>query len=219
MDCCSVAQWCLTLRPHGLQHARLSCPSPSPRVCSNSSPLSQWCYPTISSSVGPAPSPPAFSLSQHQGLFQWVHSLHQVAKVLELQHQSFQWIFRVDFLWDWLVWSPCCPGNSQESSPAPQFKSTNSSRLSLLYGPALTSIHDSWKNHSFGYKDLSRQIKTVNKCRIKKSAMQETRVWSLSWKDLLEKGMATHSSILAWRIPWTEEPGGLQSMASQTVRH
>ena len=47
-----------------------------------------------------SPSPPAFSLSQHQGLFQWVSSLHQVAKVLEfeLQHQSFQWIFRTDFL-------------------------------------------------------------------------------------------------------------------------
>ena len=58
------------------------------------------------------PSPPALNLSQHQGLFQWVISLHQVAKSLELQlqHQSFQWIFRVDFLWDWLVWSPCIQG-------------------------------------------------------------------------------------------------------------
>ena len=43
-------------------------------------------------------------------------------------------------------------------------------------------------------------------------AMQETWIQSLGWKDLLEKGMATHSSILEWRIPWTEEPGGLQSM-------
>ena len=50
-----------------------------------------------------SPSPPALNLSQHQGLFQWVSSLHQVAKALELQHQSFQWIFRTDFLWDWLV--------------------------------------------------------------------------------------------------------------------
>ena len=59
-----------------------------------------------------SPSPPAFHLSQHQGLFQWVSSSHQVAKVLELQlqHQSFQWIFRPDFLYDWLVWSPCCQG-------------------------------------------------------------------------------------------------------------
>ena len=49
--------------------------------------------------------------------------------------------------------------------------------------------------------------------------MRETRVPSLGWEDLLEKGMATHSSILAWRIPWTEEPGGLQSMGSQRVEH
>ena len=51
------------------------------------------------------------------------------------------------------------------------------------------------------------------------SAMQETWVSSLGWEDPLEKGMATHSSILAWRIPWTEESGGLQSMGSQRVRH
>ena len=50
-------------------------------------------------------------------------------------------------------------------------------------------------------------------------AMQETWVQSLGWEDPLEKGMATHSSILAWRIPWTEEPGGLQSMGSQRVGH
>ena len=50
-------------------------------------------------------------------------------------------------------------------------------------------------------------------------AAQETWIQSLGWKDPLEKGMATHSSILAWRIPWTEEPGGLQSMGSQRIRH
>ena len=80
----------------------------------------------------PSPSLPAFNLSQHQGLFQWVSSLHPVAKVLELQHQPFQWIFRVDFLWDWLVWSPCCPRDSQESSSALQFGGINSSALCLL---------------------------------------------------------------------------------------
>ena len=81
---------------------------------------------------------PALSLSQHQGLFQWVASSHQVAKVLEfqLQQQSFQWLFRVDFLYDWLVWS-CYPKDPQESSPAPQVKSINSLVLSLLYGPTL----------------------------------------------------------------------------------
>ena len=72
-----------------------------------------------------SPSPPALNLSQHQGLFQWVGSSHQMAKVLELQHQSFQWISRVDFLQSWLVWSLCSPKDSQESSPRPKFKDTN----------------------------------------------------------------------------------------------
>ena len=77
------------------------------------------------------PSPPAFNLSQHQGLFQWISSLNQVDKVLEVQlhYQSFQWIFRTDFLQDWVVWSPCSPRDSQESSPTPQFKSINSSAM------------------------------------------------------------------------------------------
>ena len=98
-----------------------------------------------------SPSPPAFNLSQHKGLFKWVSSSHQVAKVLEfqLQHQSFQWIFRAVFLWDWLVWSPCRPRDSQQSSVTPQFKSISSSALSFLYGPTLTSMHDYWKNRSF----------------------------------------------------------------------
>ena len=50
-------------------------------------------------------------------------------------------------------------------------------------------------------------------------AIQETQVQSLGWEDSLEKGMANHSSIVAWRIPWTEEPSGLQFMGSQRVRH
>ena len=64
----------------------------------------------------------------------------------EAQHQSFQWIFKT-YLQDWLVWSPCSPRDSQESSPTAQFKSINSSALSFLYGPILTSIHDYWKKH------------------------------------------------------------------------
>ena len=63
-------------------------------------------------------------------------------------HQSFQWIFRTDFLYDWLVWSPCCPRDSQTSSPTPQFKTINSSALSLLHSPTLISIHDHRKNQS-----------------------------------------------------------------------
>ena len=96
-------------------------------------------------------SSPAFNLSQHHGLFHWVSSSHQAAKVLEfqLQHQSIQWIFRTDFLHGWLVWSPCSPRDSQEFSPTPQFKSIDSSALSFLYSPTLTSIHDYCKNRSF----------------------------------------------------------------------
>ena len=61
---------------------------------------------------------------------------------------SFQWTPRTDLLQDWLVGSPCSPRDSQESSPTPQFKSINSSALSILYSPTVTSIHDYWKNHS-----------------------------------------------------------------------
>ena len=66
--------------------------------------------------------PLLFSIFPSISLFQWVSSSHQLAKVLELQlqHQSFQWIFRIDFLYDWLVWSPCTPRDSQESSPTPK---------------------------------------------------------------------------------------------------
>ena len=88
-----------SLWPHGLQHARLPCPSLPPRVCSVSYPSSRWCHPTVSFSV--TASLPALCLSQHQGLSQWDGSLHQVAKGLELQYQSFQRLFRVDFLQNW----------------------------------------------------------------------------------------------------------------------
>ena len=89
-----------------------------------------------------SPSPPALNLSQHQGLFKWVSSSHQVDKVLEfqLQHQSFQWTPGTDLLQDGLVGSPCSPRDSQAPSPTPQFKSINSSALSFLYSPTLTSV-------------------------------------------------------------------------------
>ena len=97
-----------------------------------------------------SPSPLALNPSQHQGLFQWVNSSHEVAKVLEFQpqHQSFQWTPRTGLLQNGLVGSPCSPRDSQESSPTTQFKSINSSALSFLHNPTLTSIHDHWKNHS-----------------------------------------------------------------------
>ena len=78
----------------------------------------------------------AFNISQYRVLFKWISSSHQVAKLLgfQLQHQSFQWIFRVNFLYYWLVWS-CRPRDSQESSAAPQSKSSNSSTFILIYDP------------------------------------------------------------------------------------
>ena len=71
-----------SLGPHESQHARPPCPSPSPRVHSDSRPLSPWCHSATLSSV--VPSPPAPNPSQHQSLFQWVNSSHEVAKVLEV---------------------------------------------------------------------------------------------------------------------------------------
>ena len=97
-----------------------------------------------------SPSPPAPNPSQHQSLLQWVMRWHEVAKVLEfqLQHHSLQRNPRADLLQNGLVGSPCSPRDSQESPPTPQFKSINSSALSLLHSPTLTSIHDHWRNHS-----------------------------------------------------------------------
>ena len=97
-----------------------------------------------------SPSPSAPSPSQHKGLFQWVNSSHEVARVLEFQLQphSFQRNPRADLLPNGLVGSPCSPRDSQESSPTPQFKSINSSVLSLLHSLTLTSIHDHRKNQS-----------------------------------------------------------------------
>ena len=106
-----------SLWPHGLQDTWLSCPSLSLRVYSNSCPLSQWCYPTISFSVILLL---LSSIIPSIGLFSSEWALH--IRWLQLPCQSFQWIFRVVFLSDWKVCSVCCPRDAQESSPAPQFK-------------------------------------------------------------------------------------------------
>ena len=76
-----------SFRPRGLQHTRLPCPSPSPRVCSNTHPLTCWIGNAIQPSHPLSCPSPASNLSQHQGLFQWVSSLRQVAEVLEIQLQ------------------------------------------------------------------------------------------------------------------------------------
>ena len=128
--CYLVAQLCPTLCDP------MDCSTPGFPILHHLPDFAQTHVHWVNDSIPPShplspPFPPALSLSQHQGLFHWVGSFHQVTWVMELQlqHQSFQWIFRVDFLSDWLVWSPCCPRDSQESSPAPQFESINSSVL------------------------------------------------------------------------------------------
>ena len=90
-----------SLRPHESQYARPPFPSPTPRVYPNPCPLSRWCHPSFHPLS--SPSLPALNLSQHQGLFKWVSSSHQVDKVLEfqLQHQFFQWTPRTNLLY-WL---------------------------------------------------------------------------------------------------------------------
>ena len=133
----SVAQSCPTLCDP------MDCSAPGFPVYHQLPELAQshvhWVGDAIQPSHPLSPSSPAFILSQHQGLFKWVSSSHQVAKVLEfqLQHQSFQWTLRTDFLQDGLVGSPCSPRDSQESSPTPLLKSISSSALSFLYGPTL----------------------------------------------------------------------------------
>ena len=136
------------LQLHELQHARFPYPSLTPGTCSNSRPLSQWCHPTISSSVI------SFSCLQSlpaSGSFPIISQFFQsgsqsirasaLASALPMNIQGW-------FLLGLTGWSPCSPWDSQESSPTPQFKSINASALSFLYSSTLTSIHDHWKNHS-----------------------------------------------------------------------
>ena len=138
--------------PHGLHHARLPCPSPTPRNCSDSRPSSQWCHPTILSSVIPFssclqsfPASGSFSMSQFfaSGGQTIGASASGSAHPVNIQ--------------DWfpLGWTGLIslqsksPRDSQESSPTSQFKNISCSSLSILYSPNLPFIHDYWKNHSF----------------------------------------------------------------------
>ena len=111
--CCWVIQLCLT------PWDTMDCSTPCFPVLYYPPEFAQTHVYWVNIAIQPShplspPSPPTLNLSQHHSLFQWVCSLHQVAKVLELQRQSFLWIFRVDFLQDWLVWSPCHPRDFQE---------------------------------------------------------------------------------------------------------
>ena len=166
-SCCySMAKLCPPL------HDPMDCSMPGFLVLHPLPELAQTHVHWVSDAIQPShllspPSLPALNLSQHQGPFQWVGSSHQVAKVLELQlqPQSFQWILRIDFHKDSLVWSPCSPRDSQESSPAPQLESINSSGLSLLLLKdhfQITCLNQSTilrfqENGADGYTDKARR--------------------------------------------------------------
>ena len=138
------------LWPHGLQNARPPCPSPTPRVYSNSCPLSQWCHCTISSSVIPfSPCLQSFPGSGYFPLSPFFVSGGQStglsASASDLPMNIQDW-----FPLGWTGWiALLSKGLSQESSATPQFKSINSLALNFSYSPTLTSIHDCWKSHSF----------------------------------------------------------------------
>ena len=122
-----------SLWPHELWHARPPCPSPTPRVYLNSCPLSQWCHPTISSSVIPFSSCPQLLTSGGQSI-----GVSASASVLPMNTND----------WSPLGWTGWISLQSKGLLSLQQFKSINSLALSFLYSPTLTSKHDYWKNHS-----------------------------------------------------------------------
>ena len=141
-------------RPHELQHTRLPCPSLSPWGCSNSCPLSQWCHRTILSSIAsffssPQSSPASVSFPVNQLFASGGRSTGASASVSVLLMNIQAW-----FPLGSTGWSPCCPVDSQESSPAPHFEIIISLVLSFLYASTLTSVHNYWETHSFHCMDF-----------------------------------------------------------------
>ena len=152
----SVAVMSDSLWPHGLQQARLPCPSSNPRVCSNSCPSSWWCHLTISSSGNPVSSclqsfPASKFFSNESAIhIKWPKYWRISFSISPSNEYSGLISFRID-------WLDLAVLGTLKSSPTPQFKSINSSELSFLYCPILTTIHDYWKNHNFDKTDLCRQ--------------------------------------------------------------
>ena len=144
-----VVQSCSTLQPHGLQHARLPCPSPAPGVCSNSCPSSQWCHPTISSSVVPLSSclqsfPASGSLPMSQFFASGGQSIGVSASALILSLNIHNWSPLGWTSWISLQSKGLSRVFSNTTVQKHQFFSTQPS-----CSPAFTSKHDYWKNHSF----------------------------------------------------------------------
>ena len=144
----SVTQSCLTLCDHRTAARQASLSITNCWSNSNSCSLSRWCHLIISSSVVPFSShlqyfPASGSFPVSQFFASGGQSLGDSVSASVLPKNIQDW-----FPLAWTGWSPCSPRDSQESSPTPQFKSINSLDLDFLYSPALTSIHDHWKNHS-----------------------------------------------------------------------
>ena len=123
----------------------IPCPPPSPRVYSNSCPLRQWCHPTISTSVAAFSSCPHSFPASRSFSMSWLFASGGQSIEISTSVSVLQWILMVDVFQDWLVWSSCSPRDSQQSSPVRHFESISCWVLSFLYGPALTSLHDSAK--------------------------------------------------------------------------
>ena len=127
--CCSVAKSSVTLLPLWTAACRILWPSLSCRICSDSCPLSQWCYLTISSSAVPFSSCPQSFPASGSFPVNWPFASAGQSIGASASASVLSVNMRVDFLEDWPVWSPCSPGDSKESCTAPQFKSINSSAL------------------------------------------------------------------------------------------
>ena len=137
-----VTPWTAAWQPH--------CPSPTPGVYSNTYPLSWWCHPTLSSPVVPFSSqlqsfPASGSFQMSQLFASGGQSIQVWASTLVIKMNIQDW-FPLG-LTGWISFLVGSPRDSQESSPTPHFKSINSSVLSFLHSPTLTSIHDHWRNH------------------------------------------------------------------------
>ena len=207
-----------SLWPHGLQHSRHPCPSPTPGAYSNSCPSSRWCYPTISFSVVPFSSclqyfPASGSFQRSQFFISGGQSVgvSASASVLPMNVQD-------RFPLGWTGWISLQSKGLSRVFPNTQFKSIHSSALSFLYSPTLTSIHDYWKNHS-----LTRQTFVSKVISLLFNMLSRLVIAFLPWKKCLliswlqspsavileprKIKSATVSIVFPIYLPWSDGTG------------